>query len=294
LKEGWYFFLPIIALILLIAQQVFAVQRSCVFACVFLVVLSFLANKEKRFNLKKISSAIENGVRAMVLIAGSLYIAGIIIAAVQMTGIGINFTRLLAQFAGQSIFLMLVTAGLASLVLGMGLSSVPCYIICALLIGPPLIAAGINPLAAHLFFFYWGILSFITPPVAISAIAASGIAGANFWKTGFAAMRLGAVSYIVPFFFVYQPALLLKGTIGSVVFSIITAIGGCYLLSAGMIGYFLRPIPILLRSVVIFGGISLIYPGLKSDVCGLAAFGVLMVVQLYGRRDKRKASIIGV
>lgn len=291
IKEGWYFFLPIIALIILIAQQVFAVQRSCVFACVFLIALSFLGGNEKRFTLKKISNAIENGVRGMVLIAGSLYIAGIIIAAVQMTGIGINFTRLLAQFAGQSIFLMLVMAGLASLVLGMGLSSVPCYIICALLIGPPLIAAGIDPLAAHLFFFYWGILSFITPPVAISAIAAAGIAGANFWKTGFSAMRLGIVSYIVPFFFVYQPALMLKGSPGSVALSIITSIGGCYMLSAGMIGYFLKPIPLLLRAAVCLGGLSLIYPGLKSDICGISTFGILLILQMYGLRKVKNSSL---
>jgi TRAP transporter 4TM/12TM fusion protein len=289
LKEGWYFFLPILALVFLIAQQIFSVQRSCIFACVFLVVMSFFGGKEKRFTLKKFLYGIERGVRGMVMIAGSLYIAGIIIAAVQMTGIGINFTRLLAQFAGQSIFLMLVMAAISSMVLGMGLSSVPCYIICALLVGPPLVASGIDPLAAHLFFFYWGILSFITPPVAIAALAAAGIAGANFWKTGFTAMRLGVVSYIVPFFFVYQPALMLKGSFALVFMSIITSIGGCYMLSAGMIGYFLKPVPLLIRFVVIFGGLCLIYPGLKSDIAGLTAFGILLISNLLSLRSEREA-----
>ncbi len=288
LKNGWFFFLPIIGLIVLIAQQVFSVQRACIFASVFLVILCFLGGKEKRFTIAKLSKGIEKGVRGMTLIAGSLYTAGIIIAAVQMTGIGINFTRLLAQFAGQSIFLMLATAALASLILGMGLSSVPCYIICALLIGPPLISAGIDPLAAHLFFFYWGILSFITPPVAIAAIAAAGIAGADFWKTGFTAMRLGIVSYIVPFFFIYQPALMLRGSFGLLILSTVTAISGCYMLSAGMIGYFLKPIPLLLRFMITAGGLCLIYPGFKTDISGVTAFAILLVVQLYSLRSGKK------
>ena len=163
LKEGWHYFLPIGLLVFLIANRTFSVYRSCIFAIILLVILSFLGDKKKRFTFSKFAEGIQTGIRGMVLIAGPLYAAGIIIGSIQMTGIGINFTRLITQFAGQSIFLMLVLAALSSFVLGMGMSSVPCYIICALLVGPPMIAAGISPIAAHLFFFYWGILSFITP-----------------------------------------------------------------------------------------------------------------------------------
>ena len=280
LKEGWHYFLPIGLLVFLIANRTFSVYRSCIFAIVLLVILSFLGDKKKRFTLSKFAEGIQTGIRGMVLIAGPLYAAGIIIGSIQMTGIGINFTRLITQFAGQSIFLMLVLAALSSFVLGMGMSSVPCYIICALLVGPPMIAAGISPIAAHLFFFYWGILSFITPPVAVSALAASGIAEASFWRTGFCAMRLGILSYIVPFFFIYQPALLLEGPFSQVSLSFVTGVFGCYVLSIGIIGYFLKTLSWWLRILPLGGGLLMVYPGWISDIVGLSTFGLVAVFQL--------------
>lgn len=280
LSEGWHYFLPIVLLVLLIAKRTFSVERSCIFAILLLVVLSFLGGEKKRFTIAKFVEGIRVGVRGMVLIAGPLFSAGIIIGSIQMSGIGINFTRLITQFAGQSLFLMLVLAALSSLILGMGMSSVPCYVICALLVGPPMIDAGIAPMAAHLFFFYWGILSFITPPVAVSALAASGIAGASFWRTGFTAMRLGILSYIVPFFFIYQPALLLKGGFIEIIVSIITAIFGCFVLSTGIIGYFLRKSNLWMRLICIGGGLLMIYPGWVSDVIGLAVFSITGISQL--------------
>jgi TRAP transporter 4TM/12TM fusion protein len=286
-KGGWYYFLPIVLLIFLIAKRTFSVERSCIFSIMLLVVLSFLGGREKRFTIRKFVGGIQAGVRGMVLIAGPLFSAGIIIGSIQMSGIGINFTRLITQFAGESVFLMLILAALSSLILGMGMSSVPCYVICALLVGPPMIAAGIAPIAAHLFFFYWGILSFITPPVAVSALAASGIAGASFWRTGFTAMRLGILSYIVPFFFIYQPALLLKGGFVEIVVSIITAIFGCFVLSTGIIGYFLKKMNFWMRLLSIGGGLLMIYPGWVSDVIGLTVFSMLILSQLRQVRLER-------
>ena len=130
------------------------------------MVLSLFGGRDKWFTPKRTGKAIDTGVRSMVSIAGSLYTAGIIIASIQMAGIGLNFTRLIQQFSGQSTLLMLMLAAVSSFILGMGMSSIPCYIVCALLVGPPLVEAGILPIAAHLFFFYWGILSFIIMSIA--------------------------------------------------------------------------------------------------------------------------------
>jgi len=289
MKEGWYFLVPILLLILLIADRTFSVHRSCMYSIVSLIILSFLGKRDKWFTPRRIGMAIDSGVRSMVLIAGSLYTAGIIIASIQMAGIGLNFTRLIQQFAGRSILLMLMLAAFSSFILGMGLSSIPCYIVCALLVGPPLVEAGILPIAAHLFFFYWGILSFITPPVAVAALAASGIAGADFWKTGWTASRLGIISYIVPFFFIYQPALLLKGSFSEIVIAVITGLIGCYVLASGMIGYLLKKLNLLQRILMIGCGILMIYPGLHSDIVGITVALLIGFWQWLSLRSAKKS-----
>lgn len=286
LKKGWYYLVPILLLILLVADRTFSVHRSCIFSIVSLILLSFFGGRDKYFTPKKMGEALDIGIRSMVSIAGSLYTAGIIIASIQMAGIGINFTRLIQQFAGHSTLLMLMLAAVSSFILGMGMSSIPCYIVLALLVGPPLIEAGILPLAAHLFFFYWGILSFITPPVAVSALAASGIAGADFWKTGWTAARLGIISYIIPFFFIYEPSLLLKGSIGEVVVAMTTGLIGCYILASGMIGYLLKRLDWIRRGLMIGCGILVIYPGWQSDIIGIAFFAFIGAFQWLSRRPK--------
>jgi len=289
LKKDWYYFVPIFLLIFLIADRTFSVHRSCMFALANIMLISFIGGRDKWFTPAKLGKAVDTGVRSMISIAGSLLACGIIIASIQITGIGLNFTAVITQFAGQSILLMLMLAAFSSFILGMGMSSIPCYVVCALLVGPPLLKAGILPIAAHLFFFYWGILSFITPPVAVSALAASGIAGADFWKTGWNAARLGCISYIVPFFFVYQPALLLKGRFDEVVLAVITGLIGCYILASGMMGHLLKSLHWLQRVFLIAAGVSMIYPGWQSDMIGITASGLIVIWQWLSLRSAKKS-----
>jgi len=289
LKKNWYYFVPIIFLIFLIADRTFSVHRSCMFALASIILVSFIGGRGRWFTLPKLGKAVDTGVRTMIGIAGSLLACGIIIASIQITGIGLNFTALITQFAGQSIILMLILAAFSSFILGMGMSSIPCYVVCALLVGPPLVKAGIEPIAAHLFFFYWGILSFITPPVAVSALAASGIAGADFWKTGWNAARLGIVSYIVPFFFVYKPALLLMGSTDEIVMAVITGLIGCYLLSSGMMAYLLRGLNWLQRILLIACGLAMLYPGWQTDIMGVIVAGPILFWQFIRLRAAKKA-----
>jgi TRAP transporter 4TM/12TM fusion protein len=289
LKKDWYYFLPIILLVWLIADGTFSVQRSCMFAIVSIILINFLGGRARWFTPKKVAGAIDNGVRAMVVISGSLLACSVIVGSIQITGIGLNFTALITQFAGQSILLMLILAAFSSFILGMGMTSIPCYVICAMLVGPPLIKAGIPALAAHLFFFYWGILSFITPPVAIAALAAAGIAGADYWKTGWSATRLGAVSYIVPFFFVYQPALLLMGPANKIIIATVTSLVGCYLLSSGLMGYLLKGLNWPQRIFMVAAGLLMILPGWKTDLLGIAISGPIWFWQFMGLRAAKRA-----
>jgi len=289
LKKNWYYIVPIIFLVFLIADRTFAVHRSCMFAMVAIVLLSFIGGRDRWFTPRKLGKAIDTGVRAMIGIAGSLLACGIIIASINITGIGLNFTSLITQFAGESILLMLVLAALSSFILGMGMTSIPCYIVCAMLVGPPLVNAGIPPIAAHLFFFYWGILSFITPPVAIAALAASGVAGADFWKTGWNAARLGVVSYIIPLFFVYEPALLLMGSIDEIVIAAVTGLIGCYFLSSGMMAHLLRGLNWPQRILMVACGIAMLYPGWQTDIMGIIVAGPIVFWQFIRLRAAKKA-----
>jgi TRAP transporter 4TM/12TM fusion protein len=289
LKKNWYYFVPIILLVGLIADGTFSVQRSCMFSIVVIVFINFLGGRDRWFTPKKVAAAIDNGVRAMIAIVGPLLACSVIVASIQITGIGLNFTALITEFAGQSILLMLILAALSSFILGMGMTSIPCYVILAMLVGPPLIKAGIPALAAHLFFFYWGILSFITPPVAIAALAAAGIAGADYWKTGWNATRLGAVSYIVPFFFVYQPALLLMGSIDVIIMATVTSLAGCYLLSSGLMGYLLKGLNLPQRIVMVAAGLLMIFPGWKTDLLGIGISGPILLWQFIGLRAAKRA-----
>ena len=289
LKKNWYYIVPIIFLVFLIADRTFAVHRSCMFAMVAIILLSFIGGRDRWFTPRKLGKAIDTGVRSMISIAGSLLACGIIIASINITGIGLNFTSLITQFAGESILLMLVLAALSSFILGMGMTSIPCYIVCAMLVGPPLVNAGIPPIAAHLFFFYWGILSFITPPVAIAALAASGVAGADFWKTGWNAARLGVVSYIIPLFFVYEPALLLMGSIDEIVIAAVTGLIGCYFLASGMMTYLLKELNWLQRILMVACGIAMLYPSWQTDIIGVIFAGPIVFWQFFKLRAAKKA-----
>lgn len=289
LKRDWYYMVPIIFLVFLIADRTFTVYKSCMFALAAIILLSFSGGRDRWFTPKKLVNGIDTGVRSMISIAGSLLSCGIIIASINVTGIGLNFTALITHFAGESILLMLLLAALSSFILGMGMTSIPCYVVCAMLVGPPLVKAGIPPLAAHLFFFYWGILSFITPPVAVAALAASGIAGGDFWKTGWNAARLGIVSYIIPFFFVYKPPLLLAGSIDAIAMAVITGLIGCYFLSSGMMGHLLRGLNWPQRILMVACGIAMLYPGWQTDAAGIIVAAPILLWQFIRLRVAKRA-----
>jgi TRAP-type uncharacterized transport system fused permease subunit len=143
------------------------------------------------------------------------------------------------------------------------MTSIPCYLILVILVAPALSQLGVVPIAAHLFVFYWGLVSFITPPVAIAAYVACGISGGRPMETAFIAVRLGLVKYVVPFLFVYNPSLLLIGSVEDIIVAVGTAAIGVFFLSVGVEGFFLRGLRIFERAVFIVGGFMLFVPVLK-------------------------------
>jgi TRAP-type uncharacterized transport system fused permease subunit len=174
--------------------------------------------------------------------------------------------------AGDNSILSLILGALVAMILGTGLTTTACYIILAIILAPGLVNAGFYPLAIHLFIMYWGLVSFITPPVAIGAYAAASMAGAPGFKTGLTAMRLGVVIYFVPFFFVLDPGLVLHGTILHIVIAILQALAGIALIAAGLEGY-LSGIGIIrmgVRLMLFVAGALLAYPERITTVIGFA------------------------
>ena len=181
------------------------------YATALLLVLNQLFSKDKRWTLKTIVEFLEVNGRTFVELVGILAGCGLLIGAFSMTGVVSSLANDLLRIAGDNAFLLLVMCAITSLVLGLGLTTTACYIFLAILVAPALEKLGLNKMAVHMFIFYWGMLSAITPPVAIASFAAAGIAGAPAMKTGWESMWVGSIIYFIPFFFVLNPALVLQG-----------------------------------------------------------------------------------
>jgi len=181
------------------------------YATALLLVLNQLFSRETRWTLSTINKFLEVNGRTFVELVGILAGCGLLIGAFSMTGVVSSLANDLLRIAGDNAFLLLGMCAFTSLVLGLGLTTTACYIFLAILVAPALEKLGLNRMAVHMFIFYWGMLSSITPPVAIASFAAAGIAGSPAMKTGWESMWVGSIIYFIPFFFVLNPALVLQG-----------------------------------------------------------------------------------
>lgn len=278
LKEGWFY---IVALAVLV-YAIFFYRVEALAPYYATGVLLLLANlrKKTRITWKSLQQLTEGTGKTLTELMGIMVGVGMIIGALAMTGAAHGFSGYLTRIGGDNLFLLLLLTALTSFILGIGLTISACYIFLAMLVAPTLINLGINELSAHLFLVYWGSVSYITPPVALAAYAAAGIAGAPPLKTGLHAVKLGFVSLLVPFFFIYDPNLVGQGTLMEVSYAMITASVGIILLSAGFEGYcfFLNKIGIPVRVILIVAGLLALHPGAFTDLIGLAivAIGVLI------------------
>jgi TRAP transporter 4TM/12TM fusion protein len=247
--------------------------------------------------------ALEEGAKNTLAVAMACACAGIVIACVTITGLGIVFTQVVIALAQDTLILALILTAMAGIILGMGMPTTPAYIMMVALLVPAVIKLGISgcpvPItpeckaavtpAAHMFAFYFAILSAITPPVALAVFAAASLAKANMWQSGFAAMRAAAPAYIVPFMFVYEPLLLLIVNDWSrewafVVWSVITASVGVVCLAASLFGWLFTFALTWHRVLLFIAALCLIKPGLITDAIGLALLAVVSAAQLLARR----------
>jgi TRAP transporter 4TM/12TM fusion protein len=280
ITRGWVFLVPLGVLVYTLMFAFWEAGKAGMAA----VIATFLVGtlqKDTRPTFKSILNSIEETGKILLDIVVVTALAGLVIGAFQLSGLTFKFALLLVTMAGGNIIALLVLTAIVSILLGMSLPTTVVYILLAVLVGPALVQVGIPPLAAHLFFFYFGMLSLITPPDCIATYAAASIARADFWKAGWTGMRLGIVAYIVPFVFVFHPALLFKGAFIDIASAIASAVIGVILLGIGVTGYLFRPLAWAKRVIMIIAGVALIPSAtaplwLATNVTGLVLGGALV------------------
>ena len=244
----------------------------------------------KGISWRTVWNALEDGAKNSIAVALACACAGIIIGVITQTGAAINFTAFVVGLAKELLPLALVLTMLAGIVLGMGMPTTPAYIVMVSLLVPALIKLGAIAPAAHMFAFYFAILSAITPPVALAVYAAAGLAKANLWQAGWAAVRVGAAGFVVPFMFVFETSLLMIGDWFTILTSCISATIGVICLAAGLHGYLFRETKMWERLLLVAAAILLIKPGLVTDAIGIVLLAVVSANQRLLNRAKVPAS----
>ncbi len=309
LREGGYLLVPIFVLIYLLMQG-YTPLKSAYYCILTTVIISFLANNWKchketqhtqeslgtalvrcnRLNVKDVLSAMENGARLALGVAAACACTGIVIGVVTLSGMGLKLANAIVELSGNSFFLTLFLTMLASIVLGMGLPTTAKYIVLATIAAPAIKSFGVPDIAAHLFIMYFGILADLTPPVALAAYAAAGIAQSEPNKTGFTAVKLAFAGFLIPYIFCYNPGLLMIGATSlEVVFYVSTAAVGIMALSFANVGYWLRDLYFWERIPLVGAAISLIIPGYFTDTIGIGIMIAVYLLQKYmpqGPKDK--------
>jgi len=280
LREQGTFFIPLLVLIYFMIIAQYSVMKAAVYSLLATVLVGFF---KKRMGWRDILGAFESGARVSLVVIASTACAGIIVAVMNLTGLGMKFSSLVLAAGGNSLLLVLIMIMLASLLLGMGLPTTPAYLILAVLGAPTLVKLGVEPLAAHLFVFYFGCMSMITPPVGLAVYAASCIAEADFWKTSKHALLLALPAFLVPYMFVFHPSLVGLGDMVSVLSAAASGLLGAVILGAGLSGWYFRKVSLPERGVLCAAGILLILPGWLSNVSG-----ILLALAVWVFRKKLK------
>lgn len=283
LKASGYLLLPLILLIALIVSGKSAIF-SAAYSIAAILIVDIIFNKDRIHVLNRFFKAVAKGMRGVISVAAACACAGIICGIIQLTGIGSKFSSLMLSVAGDNIFIALLMTMLASLILGCGLPTTAAYMVLATLAVPALTKMGVPMVAAHLFVLYFGSISTITPPVALSAYAGAALAGANPNKVGFRAFRFGLIAFIIPFMFVYSPPLLLQGGAISIVQGVITGCIGVLCIAICVQGYLLAPAGVVERIAAFAAGLLLIFSGLVTDLIGFVLFAGIIVLQLIHKK----------
>lgn len=290
---GVHFVLAFAVLIYLLFWQRYQPERAALWSALVLCATALVFGYNgARPGVRALFGSIAKTGYAVVEILLISAASGIVIAVLNITGLSFNLTYALVQIGGGSAILLLALSAIVCIVLGMGLPTLGVYVLLAALVAPALIQVGIEPIAAHLYVLYFGMMSMITPPIALAAFAAAAIARAPAMATGWAAMRFGWAAYVIPVLFAFSPTLILMGEPGTVTFAALTAVLGVWLISAALAGYFRGRLSRLKRWLFGIAGLMALVPervfegALLTDVIGISLGGLLILSELLRREPK--------
>ena len=280
--DGGHLLVPLFVIIYMLIKGYTPLKAA--FYSILITVGVAMLRKNTRLKLSDIIDAFDEGARSSLGVAAACACAGLVIGSVTLTGIGLKLANGIVSLAGGHLFFTLVLTMITSILLGMGLPTTAKYIVLASMAAPAIQKFGVPVLAAHMFIFYYGIIADLTPPVALAAYAGAGIGGADPMKTGFTALRLAVAGFLIPYFFAYNPELLMiNASLANTTIPTVTAIAGTVLLSFAAAGYWLRNLHMYERALLLAGALLLIQPGIMTDAAGLAVGVAVYLLQKVSR-----------
>jgi TRAP transporter 4TM/12TM fusion protein len=292
IKRGWLTGIGFSVLVYSLFISGLSPESSAIYATAAIVIFSLLT-KETRLSFRSFLSGLETTTRTMVDVVTVCAAAGIIIGITMMSGIGLLLSTVLLKITGGNVFLLLLLVAIISIFMGMGMPGIVSYVLLATLAAPALVKSGLNPIAVHMFIMYFGLMSFITPPVCIAIFVTSSIAGtASATRAGFRAMGLGVTAYLVPFIFVYDKGMLLLGPLGEIINCIVMGFMACLLLAVAIEGYLFDRLNVLKRVLICGAALFAIIPawGWVSDVIGIAIILPIIANELRLRKTRQPLS----
>ncbi|WP_190324015.1 TRAP transporter permease [Salipiger aestuarii] len=288
LKDSGYLLAPLAVLFGMVMMQ-YSPRYAALLSLALLLALNMLQSRH-RLSFRAMVNALVDGMTSVAPVAVAVAVAGIVVGVVETTGLGLNLTTIMTQVAENSLLLLLILTMVSSIVLGMGLPTVACYIILALIIAPVMVRLGVPPLAAHMFVFYFGTLSAITPPVALASFTAAGIAGAAPLGTSFTSLQIALPAFLMPYIFVYQPGLLFQGDVLALIVPLFNAAIAVVGLSAATVGYFRGPVGLFRRALFLFGALMAFAPDHLTDLLGALLIALSIGIGEFKRRRSALSS----
>ncbi|MEM7737921.1 MAG: TRAP transporter permease [Deinococcota bacterium] len=279
-----YLFIPVVLLIAVMLRGN-SITRAGTLALLSSIVVSWF-NKDTRMGLRRMADAMYAGVRAAVGLTAVCACAGIVVGIISLTGIGGRFSALLLATAQQNQVLALLFAMLICIILGMGMPTTAAYAVAASVVAPGLVRLGISPLVAHMFIFYYAVVSAITPPVALAAYSTAGIANTDPLKTALASFRLGLAAYLIPFMFFYNPALLLESSPLNIVGAVVIASVGVYLLASSLQAWLFGKLSLPWQLVTLAAAVLLILGSTVTNIVGIVLGAGVLTWQVYQKRQQ--------
>ena len=279
LRDSGHMFVPL-ALIVGVLMMGYSAPFAALCGIASVLPTAFLRKTTRHYvTLSNTLAALENGARNVLPIAAATACAGIVVGVINVSGIGLTFSNFVISAANDTLVLALLLSMVAGIILGMGMPTTPAYIVQVALMVPALVTLGVQVEAAHLFVFYFAILSAITPPVAMAVYAANALAGASVWDSSIKAVKLGVTGFIIPFLFVYEPAILLQGDPLYVALVVAQAVFGVIVLAAALHGYLLAPLKTWQKGLLLVATVGLIYPDWRASVPAVLVVIIVLALQ---------------